>query len=225
MKAFCAVNGITIALLLWCKVISAQPFYFTDTVAVITKTTAQSPAHWYLEIYNNTSTDTLLRWKTYFSNIPPQWTITFDDQNNYYPNLKTGDSADFVLYDSLAFPQKLIIGAFTNNTPGAGSVFFDIYDPANPSFFVTIEYIFYITLATQIQETEFYAESFQIYPDAIFFNNAQFRKVFITDIAGRIVVQGEIKNRMLGISGLPGGIYFLHLQTMDNKVFRKKIFR
>jgi hypothetical protein len=128
-----------------------QAFYFNDTSTTLIKTTDQTPAHWYIEIFSNELVDTTLRWKTTFSNIPPQWGITFDDQDNNYPVINDGDSADFTLFTGWTFPQKLIIGAHLNNTAGEGSVLFDIYDPNDPSFVQVIEYHFivgYLTLET-----------------------------------------------------------------------------
>src|SRR6187401_1595447 len=111
--------------------VKSQAFQFQQTYTLIIKTTAQSPAHWYLEIDNLCGTDTMLRWKADLSQIPPGWTMTFDDQDNFYNNVQDGDSADFTLLDSLSFPQKLIIGAFTNNIPASVSAFFYVWNPAD----------------------------------------------------------------------------------------------
>lgn len=124
---------------------AAQLFYFEDTSAVLIKTVNQSPAHWYLEILTDSPTDTTLRWKAHFVSVPAAWQINFDDQTTNHSSVEDGDSADFVLFGSPEYPQKLIIGATLNNTPGHGFVYFDIYDPFTPQDVQTISYEFIIT--------------------------------------------------------------------------------
>lgn len=125
-----------------------QLFHFDQDSVALVKNTDQSPAHWYLEIISDCATDTTLRWKAHFVNIPAQWNINFDDQNMFYTTVLDGDSADFTLYSGLSFPQKLIIGAEFNGTPGDGSILFDIYDPDTPQDFVTIEYHYIVGQAS-----------------------------------------------------------------------------
>lgn len=123
---------------------NAQVFHFVDSVAVLNNSTDQDPAHWYIEIHNDISVDTTLRWKATFINMEPQWEINFNDQTLNHQNVLGGDSADFVLKAGLTFPQKLIIGNHLNGTTGNGSVFFEIFDPNFPSYRKTIEYRFNI---------------------------------------------------------------------------------
>lgn len=125
-----------------------QTFGFPITSRTLVKTTDQSPAHWYLEVMNNYGSDTTLRWKTTFVNVPPEWDITFDDQNTFYNPIMNGDSADFTLYGGLTIPQKLIIGAVLNETVAHAFVYFDVYDPENPSVVKTIYFEFVVTEST-----------------------------------------------------------------------------
>ncbi len=127
--------------------VKAQIFSFEDTSTVIIKTTNQSPAHWYLEITNEIGTDSTLRWVTHFENIPVEWEINFDCQNQNWPVVLDGDSSDFVMGVYPDFPQKLIIGAVLNNTPGHGVIYFDIFDPANRSEMQTISYEYIVGIA------------------------------------------------------------------------------
>lgn len=124
-----------------------QVFHFEDEHTVIIKNTLQSPAHWYLEITNDCGQDTTLRWVAEFQSIPDQWVINFDAQNQSWSVVEDGDSSDFVLMVAPELPQKLIIGAMLNNTPGHGSVFFHIFDPNNRTMVQTIEYEFIISQA------------------------------------------------------------------------------
>lgn len=133
--------------LLGCGAVKAQAFHVVDTSAVLIKNTNQSPAHWYIEVITDSNVDTNLRWKAHFANIPAAWGINFDDQDNYYPVVLDGDSADFTLFANLGYPQKLIIGAMLNNTPGNGIAYFDVYDPDAPGFVQTISYEFIISAA------------------------------------------------------------------------------
>lgn len=136
---------------LGCGAVKAQAFHVVDTSAVLIKNTNQSPAHWYIEVITDSNVDTNLRWKAHFANIPAAWGINFDDQDNYYPVVLDGDSADFTLFANLGYPQKLIIGAMLNNTPGNGIAYFDVYDPDAPGFVQTISYEFIIS-ATGLDE-------------------------------------------------------------------------
>jgi len=124
-----------------------QIFSFADTSTTLVKNTNQSPAHWYLEITNNCGVDTTMRWKSHFENVPSEWVINFDSQNQNWPVVMDGDSSDFVMTVNPDFPQKLIIGAMLNDTPGHGVVYFDIYDPANRTEVQTISYEFIVSLA------------------------------------------------------------------------------
>lgn len=137
-----------LCLSIWCCLqfqAAAQSFHVDDTSAVLVKTTAQSPAHWYIEVISDVATDTTLRWITHFSDIPSQWTINFDDQTMNHPVIVDNDSMDFVLHPLVDFPQKLIIGAMLNNTPGHGIVYFDLVNPANRTEFQTISYEFIVS--------------------------------------------------------------------------------
>jgi len=136
---------LLLALIALANISLAQSFHFEDTCTTLIKNTNQSPAHWYLEIFNDVGVDTTLRWKAHFENIPVQWNINFDVQSQNWPTVLDGDSSDFTLFVSPDFPQKMIIGAMLNGTPGHGTVFFDIYNPEVPSFKQTICYEFIVS--------------------------------------------------------------------------------
>lgn len=198
---------------------SAQVFSFQDTSTTLIKTTDQSPAHWYLEIFNDISIDTTLRWKASFDPaLPTQWVITFDDQNNFYNPVNDGDSADFTLYANPAFPQKLIIGAILNNTAGTASVYFDIYDPANPSVVQTIEYRFVISMGSGTWGTEELSgeeqwftqsgRSFE-FPDEFHSN-----EVVLYDLKGNRVCSKSIESSSVTIpTTVESGVYFITMKS------------
>ena len=203
---------------------NAQVFHFADSSTTLIKTTKQSPAHWYLEIFNDAAIDTTLRWKANFVDIPAEWSISFDTQAGYFNPIYSGDSADFALMDSMLFPQKLIIGAFTNNTPGEGSVFMDIYDPADPSGLVTIQYEFIITESFSGIHEFTNESSYSIRSDKIEFYFKEATPYSIISASGQIVKSGNTKNSNCDISDLSEGIYFISVQ-MKNKIFAKKFRR
>lgn len=126
-----------------------ESFSFIDTIFVFNKSTDYETLHWYIEIFNNQNVDTTLRWKANFSSdFPKAWDINFDDQNNFYSNIKHNDSADFTLFANNTFPQKLIIGNAHNQYASTGDTLrFDIYHPNNPSNFKSIYFVFNITSA------------------------------------------------------------------------------
>lgn len=132
-------------LLLSSSICLSQAFHFDYHSRTLIKTTNQSPAHWYIEIFNDSGVDTTLRWKSRFVDVPVEWNMSLDDQNVYHSNLQDNDSSNFTLYSGLTIPQKLIIGATLNDTPGDGYVYFDVYDPNDPGNFETIYFRFIIT--------------------------------------------------------------------------------
>ncbi|MDG1331817.1 MAG: T9SS type A sorting domain-containing protein [Crocinitomicaceae bacterium] len=207
---------------------SAQAFSFVDTITILDKTTDESPAHWYLEIFNDVGVDTTLRWKSSFDpNLPPQWVITFDDQNNFYNPVNNGDSADFTLYAAPAFPQKLIIGGILNNTPGTASVYFDIYDPANPSYVQTIEYRFIISMGSGTWGTEELNEEEQWFTQSgrsfTFIDKFNSNEVVLYDNSGRQILSKDIQSNQLEISSnIPSGIYFLTTK-INNSFYSTRI--
>lgn len=165
----------------------AQNFHFVNHEFTLNKTTDQSPAHWYLEIYNDAGVDTNLRWKAHFDFIPTQWVIHFDDQSNHFTNVQNLDSADFVLQSGLPFPQKLIIGAETNNTIGFGSVLFEIYDPFTPTNRDTIIFNFNITQGVaNLSELETNG-NYKIENKQICLLNGEKSNFYLSDATGKIV--------------------------------------
>ncbi|MEO8146842.1 MAG: T9SS type A sorting domain-containing protein [Bacteroidia bacterium] len=204
--------------------IIAQAFHFQNTSATIIKNTSQSPAHWYIQIYNDVAVDTTLRWKADVSGVPAAWNITFDDQNNFHNNVQTGDSADFTLFDSLSFPQKLIIGAWTNNVAATGSVFIDVYDPANPSYKVTLEYIFIISPFVGIPYIEADPENLKVEETKISFSFKESTSFRITSQTGQLIYSDKIKNGSYDFSYLQPGVYVIYFFD-DKKQYVKKFIR
>lgn len=168
-----------------------QVFHFDQDSTALIKNVNQSPAHWYLEIFNDAGIDTTLRWKCHFLNIPAQWNGNFDDQNNFYSTLNDGDSADFTLYSGLAFPQKLIIGAAFNGTPGVGSYLFDIYDPYTPADITTIEYHYIVGQAdlNEIGSGQWVRRNGEI---LMFDESIIGKQIVICTFSGKTVFHGEV---------------------------------
>lgn len=201
-----------------------QTFHISDTSALIVKTTSQSPAHWYIEVFSDFSVDTNLRWKaTHFDNIPIEWEILMDDQTNSYSNVQVGDSADFELLANQPFANKLIIGAFLNGTPGHGICYFDVYDPENPSFVQAISYEFIVTSSTNglsdLNESSFleWGDGFLKVKDG---RDANFE---VVDLAGRTILKNELTNTFK-YSMLPKNQVLMIKVTLDNKNVIVKIF-
>ncbi len=199
----------------------SQNFHFINTHTSIIKSISQSPAHWYLEIYNDVGVDTTLRWKTTFVNIPPSWNINFDTQAGYFNPIYSGDSADFNLINGGAFPQKLIIGASTNNTPGHGYVFMDIYNPNSPLNIVTIEYEFIISgVPASIKEYDI-ENLFLIHTDYIESNLVEKINYSVVSENLQLIQSGEIRDNKIDISNLPSGIYFIFFQFKEREYCKK----
>lgn len=201
-----------------------QVFHVTDTSALIIKTTNQSPAHWYIEVFSDLSIDTTLRWKaTHFDNVPVEWEILMDDQTNSYSNVQVGDSADFELLANQPFAKKLIIGAMLNGTPGHGICYFDIYDPEYPSFVQTISYEFIVTSATN-GLLDLGKESFLEWKDG-FLNvrdgrDANFE---VFDLAGKLIIKNKLINQFNCFILPKNQIFFIKVE-LDSKQAIIKVF-
>ncbi len=195
----------------------AQVFHVSDTSALLVKTTSQSPAHWYIEVFSDASVDTMLRWKaTHFDNIPPEWEILMDDQTVSHSNVQVGDSADFNLLANQPFATKLIIGGMLNGTPGHGICYFDIYDPYNPSVFQTISYEFIVTPTTN-GIADLNDESFLEWKDGFLKvkdeRDADFE---VFDLSGKSVVKSKLINKF-ETSSLPKNQLLIIKVKLDNK--------
>jgi hypothetical protein len=199
-----------------------QVFHVADTSALIVKTTNQSPAHWYIEVFSDLSVDTSLRWKaTHFDNVPLQWEILMDDQTNSYSNVQVGDSADFELLANQAFAKKLIIGAILNGTPGHGICYFDIYDPENPSFVQTISYEFIVTSSTN-GLSSLNEDSFLEWKNGFVKVKDGREAVFeVIDLAGERIITNELTNQFNCLNLPKNQLFFIKVRLDSNEAIIK----
>lgn len=192
----------------------SQSFHFEDTCTTLIKNTNQSPAHWYLEIYNDLGVDTSLRWKTHFENIPAQWNINFDSQTQNWPTVEDGDSSDFILETTIDFPKKLIIGATLNNTPGHGTVFFDIYDPDYPVYKQTICYEFIVSAVglDELQSVPF----IHVIGDVLEVTNGKETTLDIYALNGQLL-QHSVGSTQFDLSSLAAQPIIIYLKQDERK--------
>lgn len=201
-----------------------QIFHFDTQTAVLIKTTNETPAHWYLEIFNDVGVDTTLRWKAHFDNVPAEWHIMFEDQTSYHQGVLDGDSADFALPITGIFPQKLIIGAHTNNTPDDATIYFEIYDPHNPSYKDTIGFVFHISQGTIGFDELQKQEVVELKGDQLYFINDRLGDIRVVDVTGRIVAESKQTMQFDLKSLRPQEMYFLQI-TQANKSYQVKYLR
>lgn len=201
-----------------------QVFHVPDTSALLVKTTSQSPAHWYIEVVSDITTDTSLRWKaTHFDNIPVEWQISIDDQTTSHPDVEVGDSADFNLLANQPFATKLIIGAMLNGTPGHGICYFDVYDPDNLSIVQAISYEFIVTPSTN-GITDLNEDSFLEWKDGnLKVKDEREAEFEVSDLAGKIVAKNKLTNQLI-ISELPKNQCLMIKVKLDNRQAIVKIY-
>ena len=218
MKAF----FLLIALTFVNNLSHAQAFHFDLTERILIKTVVQSPAHWYLEIYNDVAIDTTLRWKTSFSNIPAQWDINFDDQNTNHVFVQSGDSADFTLYAGPVDPQKLIIGAEFNGISGEGSTFFDVYDPEDLSTSVTIRFKF---IVSPLGITEQQADAWITQKGSLFEFGSEIigNQMQLVSLDGRTIYDGKVESTVDFSSLDTEEVVILVIDT-DEGAYTRKIY-
>jgi hypothetical protein len=203
----------------------AQLFNVDTTYTVLKKTVDQSPAHWYIEITSTISTDTTLRWKTSFSRMPNEWVIGFDDQTNSYSDLSDGDSADFILQANPPVNQKLVISNTMNGKTGRSSVFFDIYDPNDPSEITTIEYEFIIRESelNSVSTIDDKSPLFGIKDGTLWFDAKLIgSECRIIDLNGRTVYRNTISATSQHLPDLNSGIYIINIP--DKELQSQKIY-
>lgn len=194
--------------------VNAQLFTIVNPHFTFHKTTDHSPAHWYIEVASNISVDTTLRWVAHFSNIPTQWSINFDDGTVNHSTIEDLDSGDFVLHPLTitTMPLKLIIGAMLNNTPGHGSVFFDIFDPNDRAGKQTIEFEFIITPSTTSVDEITNSEWYEIRPTEVLSRGKNVH-IKIYDAQGRLLRSGMEELRIDNLSG----VLFVHLSSREKE--------
>lgn len=207
------------------KLSVGQTFHFDDTITYFVKEVDSSsiPLHWYLEIFNDIGQDTTLRWKADFSTIPAGWTISFDDQTNFYSNVMHQDSADFTLLTGTTFPQKLIIGNNINGTSGTGSAIFKIYDPNEPEVFQHIEYKFIISEGgkTALDES-LIREQIKLINNKILFPSEVLGGNFqLITLNGTILKKGEIDKTSIELNNLKNGLYSLVVYHSAIRIVKK----
>ncbi len=178
----------------------AQVFDIPQPKTKLIKKTNQSPAHWYVEIENLTNDEQNLRWK--FSRgrtCPEAWEFNFDVQTASYPLVLDKDSADFTLRKQEGLPQKLIIGNTLNNTPGEGTAYFDIYDPSQRDYVVTVEYAFVVTeLNTAISNQVSKTELFTFRAGSLVFDPSLFGgQVVVLNTLGQVLVSQTISDKKM----------------------------
>lgn len=201
-----------------------QVFHISDTSALLVKTTSQSPAHWYIQVFSDIGTDTVLRWKaTHFDNIPVEWQISLDDQTTNHQNIQVGDSGDFNLLANQTFATKLIIGAMLNGTPGHGICYFDVYDPDNLSVVQAISYEFIVTPSTN-GITALDESSFLEWKDGTLRIKDGREALFqVSDLSGKAVVSNKLTNQ-LNFPELPKNQVLLIQVKLEDKQATIKIY-
>jgi hypothetical protein len=201
-----------------------QIFYFEDTETTLVKETNQSPVHWYVEIFSNIQLDSVLRWKADFVNIPNEWNINFDCQSISFPTVEHNDSADFVFWSEPEFPQKLIIGAMLNDTPGNGSVYFDVYDPYNREEVERIAFHFFISLSANASLVESDLSSVISLENGVLHNiSTTHLSCSIFDNEGKTIHKTNVFNKEIDLSARKGELLFIHLIDQKNNQYYLKI--
>lgn len=218
------ISSIVICFCLLSFQVDGQSFYFEEKETTLVKTTSQTPAHWYIEIFSSATEDVTLRWKAVFESIPPEWSITFNDQTINHEVVEHGDSSDFVLFSEPELPQKLIIGAHLNNTVGSGTVLFEIFDPLFPEEKDTIHFHFRISQGALGIEEVIFSDAFKIEQDQVISLTGETAVFCVYNESGKEVVK-ETTSECFDLSVLQGsGLYFLVI-SRGKEYFYLKIQR
>lgn len=201
----------------------AQLFYFDETETTLIKTTDQSPAHWYIEIFSNAAVDTVLQWEAEFVNIPSEWTINLDCQSTWFPEVNHNDTGEFLFWSDPVLPQKLIIGAMLNDTPGNGTTLFKISNPEDPSVQEQIAFHFLISQGTASLGSEIPEYPFVVMNNDVRLKDGGLFQASVLDGAGRTLFLPENSIHALDLSTFGQQLLLIHLSTNSNQHFFLKI--
>lgn len=210
--------------------VCSQVFYFQNTETTLNKETNQSPAHWYIEIHSNLEVDTVLRWRSEFQNIPEEWDINLDCQTVNFPEVYDLDSADFILTNKNeianngSIPQKLVIGATLNDTPGKGTILFDIYDPNEPENSEQIKFNFFISLSESASSQTNNKSEIILFNEGIIKNNtSRDLECAIFDAQGRSIHYTNTFKNDIDLSKFRGEVVFINIVDLDREVHHLKV--
>lgn len=194
----------------------SQVFHFNDTSTVLQKDITQSPAHWYIEIINDAGVDTTLRWKSFFTSVPSQWSVNFDTQGGYTPVVLDGDSADFTLLAQPPFNlQKLIIGVDLNNTTARATIAFQIYEPNDPANKQTIAYFMEVGAASLPKTAS--QSIFTIYQNILSLSHEVAPStVSLYDLSGQEIPVHQLSATKWILPELKGKAVLLRIQNQDS---------
>ena len=198
-------------------------FYFNENSTTLSINTGQSPAHWYIEIYNSGSSDTTLRWIAHFNRLQPEWKIGFNDQTNNFMEIADGDSADFTLFHNPSSIQRLVISNTLNGAAGRGTVWFDVFDPETPSMRDTIEYVFEVAAGSSTSAAEMEAEALQATQTRFGFlmnKTLQEATCHIYDLQGRLIESNVFSGRRLPLKATEAGHMYILIVSSEKETLR-----
>lgn len=199
-----------------------QSFSVTDSIVYLKKHTGFGVVHWYAELTNNSSSDIEMQWTAYFSkSFQKKWVVSWDDQSNYYQDVKDLDSGLFVLTKNTN-SFKLPFGVAHKGIAGEGSVTFQFHPINQPTLSKTVTFIIEITeQATHIQESE-NGNGLVVYPNPIMDENVihvegvknssyTFR---VINSNGKVINEGDIIEGMIQIPlFMTQGKYILEIEN------------
>jgi hypothetical protein len=229
MKKFILIAAL--ALIMFANV-SAQSATFTVTPSnVVTQNIEEDDyVDVTIDFNNTTSSNIVFKWTQGTNTLPTGWNITMCDYPSCFPYIPNSGTMDPIGPGNYGF-IKLTVNPGPGNI-GSGSVSFDVWDEANPSFRETITMNVNAVVGIEDQLLE---GSVSLYPnpttDRLFlsheFGTLEAGMLTVLNVNGAEVIKtavNPVATQEINIANLPAGMYMVRYQTekasMTEKVLK-----
>lgn len=179
-----------------------------------------------IEQVNNTSGNINLRWQKVNKSVPANWEASVCDNQMCHTTLVDSGTMNPVLPSEYGL---ILLHITPHINYGTSIVRYAVWDIASPTVIDTLTYILTLKENSEIKE-EKTKNALKIYPNPVINNLQIFSDLqkgswfLITDILGKIVLNGVIESKVMTLSAenLQNGIYSISIFDKSNNISTKK---
>lgn len=156
----------------------------------------------------------------------------------------TAGNLELLSLDSLQFEESDVYNEFylsvadTNLIPDSVSIWFETKGYGSGTTSCILAHFLYLDdlqfhfepLSTKNNNS--FREKLKIYPNPAsekinidYGSSVRIQNIQLTDVSGRVIKTFRKNEKVLNVSGLPGGVYFLHIRAEDGNVNEKILIR
>jgi len=217
MKKMLQTGLLSLSLLIF-GFAKGQNFTISDTVVEISNVTNNGPAHWYTEISNTTNAPLTIIWEATQTQGPGNWEFSLAPPDGQLYNIAVVDSSSFSLSANSPYPEKVLLSAAPNGSPGYGKAVIVFYQEQYPNQSVSVT--FYVTIAPNpMNVEEVHKTTVKIWqtPSRVVWKALLPYRVY--DLTGRLLDKGT--RNFIPITELSAGIYLLVLNQDGHFITHK----